>query len=382
MKRPKNLNRVRDSLINEKYFGSEPTISSNSGNLDIIRFYNWYNYNNDADDAKDYVAEYLKAQVKDKKVNADTSKKFKAFIKTLPQLDANKLRTIGWNCRNLSRGGTLPETIETKMWATLENLCAASVPVVVEDPAVVAEPVISIQSRVESKAADVIACLEEEVDKFIRSGVPDFDAAAWMRAKAIKPSIAKKVGEYYQPLYSELYDAYAGKDADLKEAYKAWKRPALKKYVEFIKSIISTSETFATITKVSRKPRKKKVKPAKDIVSKLKYMEKCETYNITSVDPATIVGSTQLWAFNTKTRTLAVYNAMGPTGLSVKGTTIIGFDEKTSITKTLRKPQDTLPKVLTGGKMALRKIMEDIKTKEKQASGRINTETVILKVVK
>ena len=382
MKRSKNLNRAKDSLINEKYFGSEPTISSNSANIDIIRFYNWYNYNNDSDDAKGYVADYLKSQVKDKKMNASTSKKFKAFIKALPQIDANKLRTIGWNCRNLSRGGTLPETIESKMWSTLEALCAS---VVVEEPkeeSAIVEPVISIQSRVEAKAADVIASLEEEVDKFIRSGVPDFDVAAWMRASAIKPAIAKKVGEYYQPLYSELYDAYVGKDADLKEAYKGWKRPALKKYMEFIKSIISTSETFATVVKVSRKPRKKKVKPAKDIVSKLKYMEKNETYNITSVDPATIVGAAQLWTFNTKTRTLSVFNAMGPTGLSVKGTTIIGFDEKTSVTKTLRKPQDILPKVLTGGKLALRKIMEDIKSKEKQASGRINIDTILLRVIK
>jgi hypothetical protein len=381
MKRSKNLSRAKDSLINEKHFGSEPTISTNSSNLDIIRFYNWYNYNNDSEDAKRYVIEYLKSKVKDSSTDPATTKKFKAYLKALPQVDANKLRTTGWGFRNLTRGGTLPEQIETKMWSTLDALCVAA-PEQKQEEDVEIAPVISIQSRVESKATDVISALEEELDKFILSGVPDFDASAWMRAKNIKPAIAKKVAEYYRPLYSELYDAYTGKDDDLKEAYKGWKKSALKKYVEFVKGIISTSETFSTVTKVSRKPRKKKEKPATALVEKLKYKEKDDTYNLTSISPATIIGSQQAWVFNVSTRRLSVFNAIGPTGLIVKGTTIIGFDEKTSITKTLRKPKDVLPKVLSGGKLALRKIMEDIKAVEKQASGRINTDTVLIKVVK
>ena len=144
---------------------------------------------------------------------------------------------------------------------------------------------------------------------------------------------------------------------------------------------MSAAETRATVVKV-RKPRKKKEKPASAIVSKLKFKEKDDEYKIVSVDPKQIVGCNQLWVFNTKYRTLAVYNAMGPAGLNVKGSTLIGFDEKTSIVKKLRKPTEQVNKLLAGGKIVLRKFMDDIKCKPKEATGRINKETVLVRIIK
>ena len=73
---------------------------------------------------------------------------------------------------------------------------------------------------------------------------------------------------------------------------------------------------------------------------------------------------------------------MGPAGLSVKGSTLTGFDEKTSIVKTLRKPTEQLNKLKDGGKVTLRKFMDDIKCKAKTATGRINKETVLVRIVK
>jgi hypothetical protein len=73
---------------------------------------------------------------------------------------------------------------------------------------------------------------------------------------------------------------------------------------------------------------------------------------------------------------------MGPTGITVKGTTLIGYDDKTSVTKTLRKPQETLKRVLEGGKLVLRKMMDEIKSKEKPARGRINMDVVLVRVAK
>ena len=73
---------------------------------------------------------------------------------------------------------------------------------------------------------------------------------------------------------------------------------------------------------------------------------------------------------------------MSHAGISVKGTTLIGFDEKTSITKKLRKPEATLKTVVEGGKVGLRKVMENINCKPSDANGRLNKETVILRVLK
>jgi hypothetical protein len=50
--------------------------------------------------------------------------------------------------------------------------------------------------------------------------------------------------------------------------------------------------------------------------------------------------------------------------------------------KTLRKPEDFLPKVLSTPKRSLTPEFRNIKTKEAQPNGRINEETILLKVFK
>jgi len=68
--------------------------------------------------------------------------------------------------------------------------------------------------------------------------------------------------------------------------------------------------------------------------------------------------------------------------LGIKGSTIQNFAESKSISKTLRKPNVTLPEVLKGGKVALRNILNDIRAAEKVLTGRINTDTILLRTVK
>ena len=117
-------------------------------------------------------------------------------------------------------------------------------------------------------------------------------------------------------------------------------------------------------------------------MSKLKYQEHDTTYNIKSVKPHEIIGCSQLWLFNTKYRTLSVINALGNNGLTVKGSTVYSFDEKTSIVKKLRKPESVLTEVMSGGKISLRKVMDNIKCKPKIATGRINNDTILLRAIK
>lgn len=240
--------------------------------------------------------------------------------------------------------------------------------------------VVSIQERIANRANELIADLEVLLDAYYRDG-RQFKMADWIIKNNVKPQIAQRIATYYKPLYSEAFDALNGKDEQLKEGYSHYKKAQLKAYVEFLRSIVSCAETTATIVK-ARKPRKKKEKPVSVIVSKLKYKAKDDELNLVSVDPKQIVGCNQLWVFNTKYRTLAVYNAMGPAGLNVKGSTLIGFDEKTSVVKKLRKPTEQLKKLIDGGKIILRKYMDEVKCKPKEATGRINNETVLLRIIK
>lgn len=367
--------RVTKSIRSElkaKFLGPEPTLTENSTRIEIMHAYNYYNSIYNDDDAKQFVITYFKSQQKSNK----------GLIKKLNQIPAWELHNVGWNCRLLSNGSKLPLEIKQSVVNKINKLVqAVSEPEpqeVEESPKVV----ISIQERIQNKASELIGELEAELDKFYLDHKYEFDASSWFRTYAIKPQIAKIISEYYAPLYAEAHEILNKKDADLAGAYKSWKKPDLKKYVEFIKSIISAAETATVVAKVSRKPRKKKEKPLTVIVQKLRFKEKNDDLNLVSVNPTEIIGCNQLWVYNTKTRVLVVYNALGPVGLGVKGSTLIGFDPQTSTAKMLRKPHETLTKLKEGGKIVLKRLMDELSTKEKSVNGRINKDVILVKVIK
>jgi len=369
----KAAKKVRGKFSDEKYLGTEPDLRGTPSNTDIINAYNWYNYFYSSDDAKEFVIAYLKEIKYDRNT-----------IKRLHSVDASQFNTLGWNCRILHLGGVVPEDIRERAFAKIKALSEAAVEPK-EDTSVqqvITAPVVSIQERVAAKTSDLIGEIEGGVDEFIRTGKSSFKIADFLRDHEVKPQIASRIAEYYKPLYAELYDALEGHIVDLKEGYSHLRKPKLREYMEFIREIVSVCEMRTQTAKVIRKPRKKKQKSPAQLISKLKYKEKDDTLNVVSVSPTTIIGANQLWVYNTKNRALSVYNAMGPSGLNIKGTTIIGYDEKTSVTKMLRKPENHVPNVVTAGKVAIRKIMDNLKTKPKPANGRINAETVLLRVIK
>lgn len=361
---------ARLTSIDERFVGDEPTISRTSSRIDLIYAYNWYNYFYDVDAAKGFVVSYLKS----KKAN-------KAVLARVNQINANKLMNIGWNCRILLNGGNLPDDIKESFSNRLQELINAVKPAKATAEVSV-KPVISVQERTANRTQDLIADLEDQIDIFITEGKNDFDPSAWFRNNSIKPQIAKKIVEYYKPLYDEVYDAVEDRNENAVQYYRRWKKAKLKKYLAFIESIISAADVSISANKTVRKPRKKKEKPAGALVAKVKYKNEDKEFGLTSVDPKTIIGAQQVWLFNTKYRTLTVMNAVSPMGLSVKGTTIKGFNDKSSIAKKLRKPEAILPTIINGGKALLKKTIEDIKSITKSANGRLNSDTIILRSIK
>lgn len=359
--------------VDTQHHGDEPVITEHAQTIDFVHAYNWFNYYYDSEDAKGFILSYLKSQKK------------KDLAKSVASIPAIKLRTIGWNCRMLNKGSVLPSETEQKMWEQLDKLVEQHKPVEQETPTETTN-VVSIKDRVAAKISEVIAYLEEQIDTFIKNGENEFDATQWITSQSLKPQIAKKIVDYYTPLYVELTEALKGTDKELRSSYSHLNKTQLKRYVEFIKSIVGAADTQVvvskTATKKTRKPRKKKNKPATVLVSKIKCKDKDDEFGIVSIKPTDIIGAQQLWIFNTKYRSLTVLNAMGPAGLTVKGTTVLGFDETTSISKKLRKPKDILNDVISCGKVTLRNLMKMIKTKEAPGKGRINTDVIILRAVK
>jgi hypothetical protein len=175
-----------------------------------------------------------------------------------------------------------------------------------------------------------------------------------------------------------------GKDEQLNEAYAYLPNASKKSIMKQLAACMEDIERFVGNTKASKpkKPRKKKEVTASKLINKLNYQKEFNKLKIKSIMPESIVGSQQLWLYNTKYGQLIMLNAISPTGLSVKGSTIIDFDPDASIKKKVRKPEDTIQKVLSGGKQVLIKLMSTLTTKPIEVNGRINNDTIILRAIK
>ena len=138
---------------------------------------------------------------------------------------------------------------------------------------------------------------------------------------------------------------------------------------------------LAQEAKVNRAPRAKKSVPKEKLIAKLKYKKTDEPLKLVSINPTDILGASELWIYNTKTRKLGKYVAdsiQGP--LTVKGTSIVGFDEHQSVQKTLRKPEEKLKEFKAASKVQLRKFLDGINATDTKLNGRLNEETILLRV--
>ena len=205
-----------------------------------------------------------------------------------------------------------------------------------------------------------------------------------MRGKGAKAAHARIIKAFYERPLSE-YDELLGKDPDeqLLEGYSCYTKKNQKKMQEFLSSIVLACDQIVGEAKINKAPRKKKIKPAEDLVKRLKFQKSDDSLGIVSVPPATIIGAQAMFVYNTKTRKIGYYIAMNSQGFEVKGTTILNFTDK-SVQKTLRKPAEQLKsfKDLNTQKRMQTWFEKDIKTTEIGLNGRFNEEIVILKVFK
>ena len=248
---------------------------------------------------------------------------------------------------------------------------------------VVAQP--SIQERVRDAAYAMTAELEDAYEAW-QLDPEAFDPKAFkvlnlLKGKDAKAAHARIIRDFYARDLAELLELAGGEaDEQLREGYKHRSKKQIRKLIDFLQEIESACNMLMQEAKVNRKPRKTKAVSKDKIVAKLKYKKTEEPLKLVSVNPVDIIGAKELWVYNTKTRKLGKYVAAEFNDLGVKGTTITGFDEHNSICKTLRKPEEKLKEFKTAGKVALRKFLDEINATDTKMNGRINEETVLLKV--
>lgn len=333
----------------------EPTWTNKTATQgDIIRALQWYNENKNNDAAAKYLG------IKDPKL-------------------ASHFLTLAWSKRMVSLGCIMPEKEAASARRMEEEFQKRIQPIQQTQPT---KKVVNIQELVEAKADQFIADLEGFIDDYgIKGNAKDLNAYKWMQDNGVKPAHVQHIVAHFKKQAAEPMIAAEGKDPEIAEGYERYGKARLMNLLSCYAKIIQDASKLSDNVKVARKPRKKKPISSDKKVAKIQYMKQEPKLKLQSIDPVKIIGSSQLWVYNTKTRKLGVYMAGGVGGLDVKGSTIVGFLEDVSISKTLRKPEKVLSEAVSGGKIVLRKLMDNVNSKPSQLNGRINKDVILLRVV-
>jgi hypothetical protein len=356
----RRISRTEQYLVNYKYMGDEPIYTNKELNgLEYIQTLNWYNTMCTNDEAREYLLTFL------------TDSKMREEAKLLSRVPDNALNTtICWIARLMTRGAILSDNTLVFFNDRLTSMFDR-----IRNKKVEEKPEVNIQERIRNIKNEIIGQIEELIDKN-----EPFSLYEWLKANNIPATYCSFIIEKYSPWLGELIEAHEGKDKDLKEAYGYMTKKELKERILFFNKLITDAESYSDVKKKTRAPRKKKAIPADKMIKNLKYQKEDNTFKIASIAPEKIIGAEELWTFNTKYKTLTVLRSKTREGLQVKGTSITNYDEETSVTKrTGHKGSDYVSKVMSGGKVVLRKIMDELKNTASLAY-RINENTILLRV--
>ena len=383
VKAPKKApKKTRDPLFaDEKYTGREPVWDTERAaampqeEFDhfLRKSFAYYNYYYSQKDLKKYMVKWMQE-------NGYNKKDVSAFIRSP---DRSVPMTAYGLLMASKQGMPFREKELNYVKQRIEFAITEAEPEAVEIVATekVAAKVPTIQDRLNEKTSEHLAYFEGLYDEVVLGGTINPKAFDYLTVNAVPQSQIKKFEELFAARKAELSAAQAKMVDDLVEAYKHYKAADYKRHYEFLDAILDALEQYRGVKKATKKARVKRAPNKEKLVSKLKYLKEEKTLKLVSVNPVDIIGAQELWVYNTKTRKLFKYVAdslQGPLG--VKGTSITGFDVAKSVGKTLRKPDEKLKEFNKATKVQLRKFLEDIKATETQGNGRMNEDTVLLRI--
>lgn len=347
-------------MINVKYLGEEPVAIES--NVDTLKAFNWYHSMCDKADARQYLRDYFRAD--------------KSMLKTVDKIsDSMMPYTAAWMCRIASNGARRLEPDDLQF--VTKKIVEAVKTKLDEDTLKPRDARPSIQDRMRDRESEIIGDIEALID----SG-EKFSMYEWLKSREIPATYASKIVGYYTPWLAELVEAYEGRDEQLAEAYGHWTKGQLKDRISQFGSMLSDVERYGNVTKKIRAPRKARAVSMDKLLKYFKFQKESNEYKLASVSPESVIGASELWTFNTKYKIVTVFRAIDRGGLQVKRSSITNYDEKTSFSRGAgRQVEKVIDKIQNSGKIALKKLMEELKS-DKPLQERVNENTILVRVVK
>jgi len=343
----------KSKLAEINFTGEEPVFKSKPTRMQLVKALNWYNYFNNIKDTKKWILEYMEKNGYSKEdINAYKVSNSSTITQTKASI-----------ARMLTRGVKIEHDLDTHIRDIIDQHLESNTKV--------------SKTSAYDNYNELICDIDIRLDKFYNSGYKTIINFAEI-VKDRKPADYKEAMKFYSELAEEV--------ETFEEGYEHLSKRQKNKYIQNLLGLVEQIKLATTVTKrrkvTERKPITKKVKPVEQIFAKMKYAKDSKEFNISSFDPVKMVDSSIIWVYDIKYKKLVKYVALEGQTLTVKGTTLQNVDSEKSMSKTVRKPLEVVPFLLTNTTRAINKMFSELTTKTAVPNNRTSDNTLLLRYFK
>lgn len=338
----------------------------------IIKALNWYNYVTTDAQSKKWLIEYM-----------ESANHSKNNLKSIVNLDPKQLiirygdisGMLGLNPGIIARlfylKAPLPDVYKTRLDKAINYLIAKSNNTA--QPIQSSVPKINVQEFINEKCSEINGKIDSIMDSISsRGNFNEKEFKVYLDSMDLKAIHFSKIMAHIRSSYKDFIEN------ENKEGYSA---DVFKESKKIIKTMLDMIEKLNDQYKTTHiVVRRKRTRPAADVVKNLNYQKEETSLNLQSISPPKIVGADKLVVYNTKYRTVTLFESSTQYGLSVKRSKITQFDEKKSKTKKVRKPTEFFNQIRGKGIRVFKSAFDELTTTETAAKGRLTPEHIIFEV--
>jgi len=345
-KKIKSFSRSLDKQIQ----GAEPEFNGSASRIEIAKAFNWYNYSYTITETKKWILLWMQ--------NDGYSVDDVSIVKS--SNNSKITQTQASIARMLTNG-----LIEKKLELNLRNAINEAI----ENPY---KETIKTKPTTKTIENKLIADLDDFLDCFYNNDYKETNDNLDEIISNHTVAVMKEASIYYEKIKQDV--------SSNDDGYTHINKTKKKRYLSLLDNMLNKLN-IVTVVKKTRAPTKKKPKTVIQgkIADKLKYLDHHELGS--SIQPTSIFGVKVLWTYNPTIRKLSKYVACKD-ALSIKGQTILNYDPEQSFTITIRKPEETVPKIIGDGIRTLNKYVSSLNVKRTTVIQRINDKTLLLRTQK
>lgn len=362
------MSKNKKKNLDVKYMGEEPDVSGKLiEGMELADVYNYLNYFYDRKDAKNWTLEFLK------KIGSDEK-----FIKSVEGISESLFpQTVGWIARINLRGGEVNSDSKKFFKKTLKKYVkkySSKVDDENEKTAKEKSPYDYLVSKANIIWEESFEC---DIDQFMENFKDtEFEPYKKFKTEETPRKCALMIQKKIEPLITEISSAIEG-EKDWAEAYSYMTKKQMNDYKKYLCRLEESVSSYCNVKKKTRKPRKKK---KSDVLKHFQYMKVSDEMKLASQDPQKIIGADYAVFFNTKNNRLIVLKSKNDEGLKIYRTSVQNFDETESFYMRIANIHTYIDGIMKANKKQTLKYIQDIKRKPVSTTGRINKDTLILKI--